>query len=38
MTMTRASLIDKGIIYAPALGTVAFTVPGMADYVRRLDH
>lgn len=36
MTMTRASLIDKGIIYAPALGTVAFTVPGMADYIQRL--
>ncbi len=36
MTMTRASLIDKGIIYAPALGVVAFTVPGMADYVKRL--
>ncbi|MCO4253596.1 ATP-binding protein [Pseudarthrobacter raffinosi] len=36
MTMTRASLIDKGIIYSPALGTVAFTVPGMADYVKRL--
>jgi hypothetical protein len=37
MTMARASLIDKGIIYAPALGTVAFTVPGMADYVKRLS-
>ncbi|MFJ5958154.1 ATP-binding protein, partial [Paenarthrobacter sp. NPDC092416] len=36
MTMTRAALIDKGIIYAPALGVVAFTVPGMADYVKRL--
>lgn len=33
MTMTRASLIGKGIIYSPALGTVAFTLPGMADYV-----
>jgi hypothetical protein len=37
MTMTRASLTDKGIIYAPALGSVAFTVPGMADYVQRLN-
>jgi hypothetical protein len=36
MTMTRGSLIDKGIIYSPALGSVAFTVPGMADYVKRL--
>ena len=36
MTMTRGSLIRKGIIYAPSLGQVAFTVPGMADYVRRV--
>ncbi|KRE72692.1 ATP-binding protein [Arthrobacter sp. Soil762] len=36
MSMTRASLIEKGIIYAPALGALAFTVPGMADYIRRL--
>jgi hypothetical protein len=36
MTMTRASLIEKGIIHSRALGTVAFTVPGMADYVKRL--
>jgi hypothetical protein len=36
MTVTRASLIEKGIVYSPALGTVAFTVPGMADYVKRL--
>lgn len=36
MTMTRASLIHKGIIFAPALGVVAFTVPGMADYIQRL--
>lgn len=35
MTMARASLIDKGIIYPPALGRVAFTVPGMADYIGR---
>lgn len=35
MTMTRASLINKGIIYAPTLGRVAFTVPGMADYIQR---
>lgn len=36
MTMTRGSLIRKGIIYAPELGQVSFTVPGMADYVRRV--
>lgn len=37
MTMTRSSLIRKGIIYPPALGRVAFTVPGMADYISRLS-
>lgn len=37
MTQARSSLIEKGIIYAPALGTVAFTVPGMAEYVQRLS-
>ncbi|GAB2748248.1 ATP-binding protein [Sinomonas soli] len=37
MTMTRAALISKGVIYPPALGRVAFTVPGMADYIRRLN-
>lgn len=36
MTMTRGSLIRKGIIYAPTLGHVAFTLPGMAEYVRRM--
>lgn len=36
MTMTRASLIHKGIIFAPALGVVAFTVHGMAGYIQRL--
>lgn len=37
MTMTRSSLLRKGIIYPPALGKVAFTVPGMADYISRLN-
>ncbi|MBP3036312.1 ATP-binding protein [Arthrobacter sp. zg-ZUI100] len=37
MTMTRGSLIRKGIIYAPSLGQVAFTVPGMAEYVQRVS-
>ncbi|WP_196867573.1 ATP-binding protein [Arthrobacter sp. CAN_A212] len=38
MTMTRASLISKGVIYAPSLGRVAFTVPGMDDYIQRQHH
>lgn len=33
----RASLIAKGIVYSPEHGTIAYTVPGMADYVRRRD-
>lgn len=32
---TRQSLITKGLIYGPAHGVVAFTVPGMADFISR---
>lgn len=31
----RAKLISKGLIYAPEHGVVAFTVPGMADFIER---
>lgn len=31
----RASLMSKGLIYSPEHGQVAYTVPGMASYVRR---
>ena len=31
----RASLIAKGLIYAPEHGVVAFTVPGMAGFIQR---
>ena len=31
----RAKLIDKGMIYAPARGELAFTVPLFGDYIRR---
>lgn len=31
----RAKLIEKGLIYAPEHGQVAYTVPGMADFVHR---
>lgn len=34
-SMVRQTLIEKGIIYAPERGFVAFTVPGMASYIRR---
>ncbi len=30
-----ASLISKGLIFAPEHGIVAFTVPGMADFIQR---
>ena len=32
----RNQLIQKGLIYAPERGRVAFTVSGMADYINRL--
>jgi hypothetical protein len=32
---SRASLIAKGLIYAPEHGIVAFTVPGMAAFIAR---
>lgn len=31
----RAGLIGKGLIYAPEHGRIAFTVPGMAAFIRR---
>lgn len=33
----RATLIDKGIIYAPARGEVDFTVPLFGDYLSRVN-
>lgn len=32
---TRASLIVKGLVYAPEHGIVSFTVPGMAAFIER---
>ena len=31
----RDSLIKKGLIYAPEHGQIAYTVPGMADFIAR---
>lgn len=31
----RANLITKGLIFAPEHGVVAFTVPGMVDFIQR---
>ncbi|XNZ00638.1 ATP-binding protein [Micrococcus luteus] len=33
----RAGLISKGLIYSPERGQVAFTVPGMAEYILRMS-
>ncbi|XAS69913.1 AAA family ATPase (plasmid) [Micrococcaceae bacterium Sec5.7] len=33
----RATLIDKGLIYSPEYGHVAFTVPGMAGFIARQE-
>lgn len=32
---TRANLINKGLVYAPEHGQIAFTVPRMADFITR---
>ncbi len=32
---TRANLIHKGLVYAPEHGLIAYTVPGMADFIER---
>jgi hypothetical protein len=31
----RAKLISKGLVYSPEHGQIAFTVPGMADFISR---
>ena len=35
LSVPRDQLIKKGLVYAPERGLIAFTVPGMADYVSR---
>ena len=35
LSVSRDQLIKKGLVYAPDRGLLAFTVPGMADYIRR---
>lgn len=37
LSIARANLINKGLIYAPERGHVAFTVPGMAAYIDRIS-
>lgn len=38
LSTPRKRLIDKGLIYAPATGDIAFTVPGMAAFISRQEH
>jgi hypothetical protein len=35
LSVSRGELIKNGHIYAPDRGFVAFTVPGMSDFIRR---
>lgn len=37
LSVLRDRLIRDGLIYAPERGYVAFTVPGMADYIERAE-
>ncbi len=37
MGPVRANLIAKGLVYAPEHGRIAFTVPGMGDFIARED-
>lgn len=36
LSVARDQLIKKGLLFAPDRGTIAFTVPGMADYIARV--
>jgi hypothetical protein len=35
VSVVREQLIEHGLIYSPARGQVAFTVPGFAEFIRR---
>ena len=37
LSMVRRSLIRKGVVYSPRLGTVAYTVPLFGDYMKRMS-
>ena len=36
LSMMRRSLIGKGILYSPGIGTVAYTVPLFGEYMKRV--
>ncbi|GAA0991399.1 ATP-binding protein [Subtercola frigoramans] len=35
LSTARQSLLEKGVVYSPERGRIAFTVPGMAAFIRR---
>lgn len=38
LSVPRARLIDKGFLQAGQYGSLEFTIPGFAEFVRNLDH
>ena len=36
LSVSRSELIKKGLLYSPERGLLAFTVPGMDDFIQRL--
>ena len=38
LSVPRARLIDKGFLQAGGRGTLEFTIPGFAQFVRDLEH
>ena len=37
LSVARNEVIKKGLVYAPERGMLAFTVPGMHEFVLRRD-
>ncbi|WP_240541396.1 ATP-binding protein [Bifidobacterium santillanense] len=37
LSRTRKRLIEAGLAYSPERGLIAFTVPGMGEYIRRIS-
>jgi hypothetical protein len=35
LSVSRNELIKKGLVYSPERGQLAFTVPGMSDFIQR---
>jgi hypothetical protein len=37
LSVARNELIKKGLVYPPERGYIAFTVPGMGEFILRQD-